>query len=432
MLPTFNGSPRYDKPPLVYWLQGAACAVLGENDFAVRLPSALCAALTAVVLALWGVRWRDTSTGVRAAVIFTLCPQVMIHARAAVADFAMILGVAVAAWAGWESLRASEAGQARRWWLVCWLALALGFLAKGPIALVPLAMIALADRSMTRCWGWRQWLGGMAIWIAIVGAWGMPALMRTHGEFAAVGLGKHVVQRSVMPLEGHGAGSLTGWLLSLPLYFLVLWPGAFPWTIWLVPAWRHYRARENRGEIERYLVSGAAFIFGIFTLSRTKLPHYTLPAFPFLALLFAAWWGQARSSRVLWKTASATATVALLLALIGSPLIAPSLPSWQLWRQAGAKLPPETAFGAVGYQEPSLVWYSRGQLRGFMEPLKESRVDEWLARPGPRAVVMPREIADARAGQWPAQWPRWAAEGWQLAKGQRVSLVLIYRPPESP
>ena len=42
--------------------------------------------------------------------------------------------------------------------------------------------------------------------------------------------------------------------------------------------------------IDKYLVTGIAIIFVIFTLIKTKLPHYTLPAFPLLALLLARHW----------------------------------------------------------------------------------------------------------------------------------------------
>ena len=102
LIPRFNGEHRFDKPPLIYWLQAGAYTVLGENEFAARLPSALCAAAIGVVLALWGARLWDAATGSRAALIFSLCLQTLIHARAAVADMPMILGVTLAAWAGWE------------------------------------------------------------------------------------------------------------------------------------------------------------------------------------------------------------------------------------------------------------------------------------------------------------------------------------------
>ncbi|WP_445299639.1 ArnT family glycosyltransferase [Microcoleus sp. B4-C1] len=41
--PYFNGETRFDKPPLIYWLMAVAYRTLGVNEWAVRLPSALCA-----------------------------------------------------------------------------------------------------------------------------------------------------------------------------------------------------------------------------------------------------------------------------------------------------------------------------------------------------------------------------------------------------
>ena len=41
--PYFNGVTRFDKPPLIYWLMAIAFKLIGVNEWAVRLPSALSA-----------------------------------------------------------------------------------------------------------------------------------------------------------------------------------------------------------------------------------------------------------------------------------------------------------------------------------------------------------------------------------------------------
>lgn len=47
--PYFNGVTRFDKPPLIYWLMAIAYKLIGVNEWAVRLPSALSAiALTSL------------------------------------------------------------------------------------------------------------------------------------------------------------------------------------------------------------------------------------------------------------------------------------------------------------------------------------------------------------------------------------------------
>ena len=52
LVPLLDGRPFIDKPVLFHWLQGASVLVLGETEFATRLPSAIAA------LVLFGItRW---------------------------------------------------------------------------------------------------------------------------------------------------------------------------------------------------------------------------------------------------------------------------------------------------------------------------------------------------------------------------------------
>ena len=50
VVPWFNDAWRFDKPVLIYWCQMASYRVLGENDFAARLPSVLFTTATALLL----------------------------------------------------------------------------------------------------------------------------------------------------------------------------------------------------------------------------------------------------------------------------------------------------------------------------------------------------------------------------------------------
>lgn len=469
VVPFFNNRERFDKPALIYWLQAGAYRVLGDHEFAARLPSAVCAALVAVALAAWGARLFDPLTGLRAAIIFSTCLQTLIHARAAVADMAMVLFVTLAAWAGWEWHRAASAADGtRRDWKFCaafGLALGLGFLAKGPIAWLPLGMLwwsGLSWNSPPRRDGFRppapapeegnggavtlpstnsptlrthgrrtaQWLLVAVIMLAVVSSWGIPALLRTHGAFAEIGLGKHVVARSMRPLEGHGGGGgLASYLLSLPFFFLAVFPSFFPWSIWLPAMVRHFLARgTGRGSIERYLLVGGFLCFAVFTLVRTKLPHYTLPAFPFLALLAALWWRDAaRPAETFRRTAIITVACATALLLVVVPLGAQQFPAESLYRQAAPLLRREMSLATVDYIEPSLVWIFRQRIEGFQTAVKEKRLPAWLAQPGPRIAVLSGAAARRLQPQLDPAWPIYHAAGWHPVKGRRIRLALIVK-----
>src|SRR5437870_2278945 len=331
IVPYFNNQLRLDKPPFTYWAQAVSYRVFGENDFAARFPSVIAAALTALVIFVWGMRLGGEKLAWWATIIFTLSLQTFVHAKAAVADMWLVLFVTLAHWAGYELIQLptlnsdrSRAGVQRStpnseeinqtsnirhqtslyWWFTFYPALALGFLAKGPVAWVPLltvgtAIIFARDAQLARRF---KFVYGILLTLALVALWGIPALIQTRGEFFTVGIGRHVIRRSFATMEGHGANSPAMYLLLLPFYFVTVFVSFFPWSIKLPWLARRLRRERKAGVnapgyseklIDNYLVTGIAIIFIIFTLIKTKLPHYTLPAFPLLALLLARHWQQA-------------------------------------------------------------------------------------------------------------------------------------------
>src|SRR5574340_240506 len=61
--PTVAGQPWLEKPPLYYWLAGAAFSVLGETELAARLPSALALVLLVAATAFVGARLYGSAAG---------------------------------------------------------------------------------------------------------------------------------------------------------------------------------------------------------------------------------------------------------------------------------------------------------------------------------------------------------------------------------
>jgi 4-amino-4-deoxy-L-arabinose transferase-like glycosyltransferase len=460
IVPYFNNQLRLDKPPLTYWAQSTSYRLFGENDFAARFPSATAAALTAVLILCWGHRIGGDRVGWSAAIIFTLSLQTFVHAKAAVADMWLVLFVTLAGWAGYELLRRqtpnkqhSTLGSANLnrtsnlkhqtlIWLTFYISLALGFLAKGPIAWTPLLTVAVII-IYTRDWrlvrGFR-FAVGIALMLALIALWGIPALIQTGGEFFTVGIGRHVVSRSFTTLEGHGASSLGMYALLLPFYFVTVFISFFPWSIklpWLVrKLWMNREAGVaydyNRKAVDTYLLSGIAVVFVIFTLVSTKLPHYTLPAFPLLALLLARHWCQgAKDESRLFpfaRIAIVAACVWMAIALAVPPMVARFFPAYQLFQVSRAALQPNMQFGAVEFQEPSLVWYFRSRVQGFLTPLKKRRAADFIREDGARFIVLPTAVAGELFANPPGSWRFFKVSGFNIAKGKRLDLTLVLKP----
>ena len=447
VVPYFNEQYRFDKPPLTYWAQIASYHLLGENDFAARLPTAIAAALVALLLYGWGSRIADERVGLWAAVMFTLCLQTFIHGKAAVADMWLVLFVTTAHWAGYELLLGEERGKRRTpnvqrptpkaegfagnsWWWVFYVSLAFAFLAKGPIGWTPLLAVA-GMRFFSREVNLRRrfaFLSGGVVMLAIVAAWGVPALVRTHGEFFSIGIGRHVVARSLVAMEGHGANSAGAYLLTLPFFFVAVFLSFFPWSMKL--PWLARRLWRERDVTDNYLIVGAAVIFLIFTLVKTKLLHYTLPAFPLLSLLLAR--RLVRSDSRFFKPAAVAMTTACLAAaLILFPLARPFFPTVQLFQKARADLRPEMEFAGVEYIEPSLVWYFRGPVRGWFTKLDPPSVRIFMDAPGARFVVLPTKVAQVLYPTLPRSWKSYRTDGWNFVKGKRIDLTMLLKPRQS-
>jgi 4-amino-4-deoxy-L-arabinose transferase-like glycosyltransferase len=494
VIPFFNDKYRFDKPAFIYWTQIASYSVFGENDFAARFPSAVAAALTALLLFAWGRRLGGERNGWWAAIIFTLCLQVFVHGKAAVADMWLVFFVTAAHWSGYELLadslepaRPRADGYQRRlkhWRLVFYMALGLGFLAKGPLGWLPLLTVIstklfLRNNSLTR----RFWfVTGMLGAFAIVCTWGIPAVIRTNGEFFKVGIGRHVVERSFNVMEGHGANSWNTYVAMMPVYFLTVFGSFFPWSIRL-PAlakrlWRQRDATDN------YLISGILIVFVIMSLVKTKLPHYTLPAFPLLALLTARYVFLLPGWRLPWRTtawiavtllaiifgllplftalsflllsvvaafalvvlwlvrflaalppaqfarraAIGAAAVSLAVAFVAFPLLSSTFPSAQLYKLSRNDLRPEMDFANVDYAEPSVVWYFRSRCHGFFRGLNPDQLEQFMNFPGPRFVIVPTSVAQAFSAKIRPDWKTYRAQGFTIVHGRPTDLTMILKP----
>lgn len=438
LVPHLNGQYRFDKPPLIYWLQAGSLSLFGPSEWAVRWPSACCAALTTVILALWGRRLAGDRAGFLAGLLWATCPQAFVHAHLAVADMAMVFCFTLSCWSGWEWHRGrGHPGAVARWFCIFFGSLALGFLAKGPVAWLaawPAILMGLGrlDRPSEPPSPLRRpalWVLGGLLTLGLVALWGIPALMATRGEFFKVGIGKHVVERSVGILEGHGLRGVGGYLGSLPFYGLTLMVGFLPWSPWLVRSvWRR-RSEGPLQAIDRYLAAGIAAVFVVFTLIRTKLPHYTLPAFPLIAL----WLGKTlaldgtESSRIRRLAIS----TAMILGLIAGPVVgrfAQSLPVPRLAQDCRPWIGPTTEIATLGFHEPSVYWYFRPTGGPWVRHLQdESEALEFLARPGSRICVLPEGEAFHRLGSRFPDLRTPAASGFNPANGKRVTLRALVR-----
>ena len=291
IVPWFNGVERFDKPVFIYWLQAAAMAVLGMNESAARLPSALGVAMAAVATAAIARRlglspWAAWFAGL----IAGTAPIAQGMAHGATAD-GLLYGLCTAA--AWLQVRLAFGDGGRGTWWLLWLTIGCAFLTKGPAALVAPIAIGCGLWWAGRRPRWGTLCGGIGVALAVVAAWGVPALVQTNGGFFTRGVMYHVVERSTRPFEGHG-GFAPWWLL---FFFWTTPLAMLPWSLLLPWGFRALRtgmpqrladAAVPQLAAQRVLIVWIAGVLGTFTLVVSKLPHYVLPCFPALAIAIMA------------------------------------------------------------------------------------------------------------------------------------------------
>jgi 4-amino-4-deoxy-L-arabinose transferase-like glycosyltransferase len=329
IVPTFNGKLRSHKPALLYWLQAAAYAVCGVNEFAVRLPSALAAMLTVLLVYELGRRMFDPASGLLAGLI--LASSILFCAAAHFANpDALLLCCCTATllllWVG--------VTENRRWLLAAaGVTAGLAVLAKGPVGIVlPAAVVGCFLVWTGR---WRQlfariWWSAGGLFLLVALPWYVLVTVETRSEFLEEFLTMHNVERALSAMEDHGGP---------PWYYLVvLLIGLVPWSafagsaLWFGtwsairqpwcrcrPTWEKARDREAcfGSDAYRFLACWFLIYLAAFSVAATKLPNYILPAVPPLAILTARFLERWRRSELAFPAWMLSASVIILVGVGG-------------------------------------------------------------------------------------------------------------------
>ncbi len=288
---TFNFEPRFNKPPLSYWVVAGSYRVFGVSLWAARLPIALGAAVIILTVFVLGRTAFSTRAGLLAALTLAATPRFLLFSRRIIIDIysAMFFGLTLLFFV----LAETEPARRRQWLVAMYAAVGVGVLTKGPVAaalpgLVILVYLALSGR--LRIVGRMMLPAGFLIGAAIV----LPyywALYDRHGwEYISSFLLRENLARYA---EGVGAPN-RGPLFYLPVVFADLY---FPWSLLLpaglalVPwrrvwpsggwrgAWRPVDPAEpvSREQVRFLLGLWTVLIVGFFSASRAQQDLYVLP-----------------------------------------------------------------------------------------------------------------------------------------------------------
>jgi 4-amino-4-deoxy-L-arabinose transferase-like glycosyltransferase len=280
-----------EKPPLAYWATAFFFRLFGENAFASRLFSALCA--WGCILLAWrmGTFLDGEKAGLYSAGVLATCLFQGAIGRTNILDMPCAFFIASATWAGYRFFARKDAS--RLWRYLLYLGCGLAFLTKGLIGIVfPMAILFLWLSVQRR---WRDIPSlfspvGLALFLAVVLPW-ILLVQKANPDFLWFFFVREHLLRYTTTVHGRYHTFLT--------YVPVLLLGTLPWSAFLVPALR--RNPEGlrtflRVDGNRFLLVWTAFVFLFFSVSSSKLVPYVAPLFPAVAVLLGRLFSRVETS----------------------------------------------------------------------------------------------------------------------------------------
>ncbi|HYL61688.1 MAG TPA: glycosyltransferase family 39 protein [Candidatus Methylomirabilis sp.] len=307
--PRLYGKPWFEKPPLFYWGAAASFKVFGVSEAAARLPSAICALLATLALAwlAWRIYGAETARWFVLLLPTTVGMIGFSHAAATDMPFSGMLTVAMVCAAVVLGLLPREgvpkaganaaAGQARAEsspqlsvpgppWIALLLFgffLGLAVLAKGPAGIVLCGGTVLCWALVTKRWrNAFRLIHPAAIFAFCVTALPWYVLCaRRNPDFFHVFIIEHNLKRYVTPEFQH----IQPFWFYVPVVLAALLPWGFLFLWDAVSGALRFRQARQIDDSTWLLICWSAFTILFFTISKSKLPGYILPAVPPLALL---------------------------------------------------------------------------------------------------------------------------------------------------
>lgn len=328
LVPRIDGLPYLDKPVLFFAVDALALRLLGPSELAARLPSLLFALATAGLTAWFATRlfggeaagWVAGTAGI-AGTVALASPLAVAFARTVIFDSMLTFFVTLSLVAFYLAIEKQAEGRGsalvQAWSTLAWMAMGLGVLVKGPVALgvvllvvVPYALWRRAGRVLWYPLGPLVFLGLLLPWV-----WAMSRQVPEYLHYTLVS----ETWRRLTTDRFERTGPF--W------YFLpCLLVGALPWPFVVLGARRRLPWRDEDGRLDRrlvFLLLWIALPLVLFSLSHSKRPQYILPLLPAVALLVAAAWRSRDSGPLPGVRAGALAWIGFGGLLLAAGLLLP-------------------------------------------------------------------------------------------------------------
>ena len=292
LIPTYNYQPRFKKPPLATWIIAFSYQTLGVSEFAERLPIAIAAILTIWITYLLGKLIADKELGIISALVLSTMLKFMIYSRQYAGDIFLTLFISLTMLYFARAMLETERKKQNLYKLLAYLAMGLGMLDKGIVAIVvPMTMVGLFIL-LVRRWQLIKLLfspTGYLITVVVGASWYTMMYWKYGWDFIQVNIINETVKRYVTDELGGRA---------IYYYVGVYFSETLPWSIFIIPAiiywlkrWKEEKLNISQEKLKSFLpfltIIWFIFIFIFFSLAIGKRAVYLVALYPPAAIIIA-------------------------------------------------------------------------------------------------------------------------------------------------
>ncbi len=325
--PYFNGVTRFDKPILIYWFMAIGFKLIGVNEWAVRLPSALSAIalmiFTFYTVLKFGYLLPITSlnkgeneenmipptslikggnnefklwiAAILSSSLIALNLPIILWGKSGVSDMLLTACMNGALLAFFQGYATEKTNIKNRWYMGFYVLISLGVLTKGPVGIVLPGMSILGFLfyvgKFREVFKEVKVLLGMIIMTIIIMPWYILVTLKNGDNFINSFFGYHNLERFTEVVNGHSAV----WYF----YFLVVIIGFMPWSMYLPLAMSKlnilqrlkWQNSSRESQLGLFMLFWFLVVFIFFNVAVTKLPSYMLPLMPASAILVGLLFG---------------------------------------------------------------------------------------------------------------------------------------------
>ena len=304
VVPYMDGIRYLIRPPMHFWMVAASYKLLGESEFATRLPLSLAVIGMVLLTFEFGRRFFNKRAGLYAALAVGTSVGMFIFTRVMLPEAIYALafeGIFYLFLRSWTGTLDSRIGY--------WGAAALCAIAVLTRALIGLLFPAAAIVTfITMTGGWSRWrelklFSSSAIFLAVAAPWHILAAWKSPGFLWAYFINEHINRALGTRLpHDYGAVPLGIWW-SAHLIWLFPWSFFFPLALRRLPlsprAWRERMDASEQARLLLLVWSSVILIF--FTIeSGSRMEYYSFGAWPAISLLLGLGVARAEDAGQSW------------------------------------------------------------------------------------------------------------------------------------